>query len=352
MATILDKYGIKEVADVVFYELDSKGAPSAPVLYLDSLKVSTIEQSAEVVDAQGGKGNVKLISWDTNKEVKATFEDALFSVKSLAIMFGGKVANNENAQEVLKTVSASNLVSSTNGWKIEIGKNTVYLATSKGTYFFYDKDTVKPVNTTTLDAVKAAFNGSWDTVAAAIAAKAFDFVTFDLLDCTTADVATGGTSAMKSGLEIKIDASTFGGTYYITGDTYARNYQSGKDEFLQFVIPKGKVSSEDLSLTMEADGDPATFSMDVNVLKASDGTMFKLVKYSLDDATSGDTAAYNKGVASVAGQYNNAGIENAGFYSSNSSDPGYSVVFGDASVVAQSDPQTPNRSGHSNKAGE
>ena len=60
MASILDKYGIKEVADVVFYELDSKGAPSAPVLYLDTLKVSTIEQSAEVVDATGGKGNVKL----------------------------------------------------------------------------------------------------------------------------------------------------------------------------------------------------------------------------------------------------------------------------------------------------
>ena len=28
MAIILDKYAIKEVADVMFYELDSKGAPS------------------------------------------------------------------------------------------------------------------------------------------------------------------------------------------------------------------------------------------------------------------------------------------------------------------------------------
>ena len=81
MASILDQYGIKEVADVVFYELDSKGAPSAPVLYLDTLKVSTVEQSAEVVDATGGKGNVKLISWDTNKEVTATFEDALCILK-------------------------------------------------------------------------------------------------------------------------------------------------------------------------------------------------------------------------------------------------------------------------------
>ena len=89
MAIILDKYAIKEVADVMFYELDSKGAPSAPVLYLDTLKTSTIEQSSETVDATGGKGNVKLLSWDTNKELTLTLEDALFSAKSLGIMFGG-----------------------------------------------------------------------------------------------------------------------------------------------------------------------------------------------------------------------------------------------------------------------
>ena len=47
MAIILDKYAIKEVADVMFYELDSKGAPSAPVLYLDTLKTSTLSQSSE-----------------------------------------------------------------------------------------------------------------------------------------------------------------------------------------------------------------------------------------------------------------------------------------------------------------
>ena len=53
-------HGIKpltgdDIADVVFYELDSKGAPSAPVLYLDTLKVSTIEQSAAVVGGVGSE---------------------------------------------------------------------------------------------------------------------------------------------------------------------------------------------------------------------------------------------------------------------------------------------------------
>lgn len=281
---ILDKYGIKEVADVVFYELDSKGAPSAPVLYLDSLKVSTIEQSAEVVDATGGKGNVKLISWDTNKEITATFEDALFSVKSLAIMFGGEVKDNGESQEVLKTLPKAKLTSAQittadDAWEFTLNsENKAKIDKTACTYFKYVNEKVEP--------------GTADD---------FDFMTCDLLDCQGGKV---------KGLTINIDASTFGGTYYITGDTYARNYESGKDEFLQFIIPKGKVSSEDLSLTMEADGDPATFSMNVNVLRAADGSMFKLVKYTLGAEAD---AAKNKGVASVLTGYDKENVENAGY---------------------------------------
>ena len=51
MANILDRYGIKEVADVTFYDLDNNGKPKNPVLYLDTLKVSTIEQTAEEAEA-------------------------------------------------------------------------------------------------------------------------------------------------------------------------------------------------------------------------------------------------------------------------------------------------------------
>lgn len=306
-SSILDKYGIKEVADVVFYEMDSKGAPSAPVLYLDTLKVSTIEQSAEVVDATGGKGNVKLISWDTNKEVTATFEDALFSVKSLAIMFGGKATWNGDRQEVLKTVQANIVKESTNDdyWEIPINKYTVYLDKSKATYFVYDGSEIKAVQDD----------------------DPFDFMTFDLLDAVTA--LSDGEQAITDGLEITIDASTFGGTYYITGDTYARNYLNGQDEFLQFIIPKGKVSAEDLSLTMEADGDPATFSMSIKVLRADDGAMFRLVKYTMQDAHSGDSTK-NKGVASVLMKYDKESDENAGWAT-----PSYPVTPG-ASLPTES----------------
>ena len=87
MATILDRYGVKEVMDGTFYQITEDGNIGAPVLYLDSLKVSTVEQTAENTSARGGKGNVELVSWDFNKEITVTLEDALFSAKSLAIMY-------------------------------------------------------------------------------------------------------------------------------------------------------------------------------------------------------------------------------------------------------------------------
>jgi hypothetical protein len=294
MAIILDKYAIKEVADVMFYELDSKGAPSAPVLYLDTLKTSTLSQSSETVDARGGKGNVKILSWDTNKELTLELEDAVFSAKSLGIMFGGTMKVNGGKQEVLKTLKSSDIKKTDSTFaEFELKGQKYYIAQASVTTFAYLEGSAVPT---------AVENPNWDD-------KDFDFATFDLLDCALTTVAptyannTVTGSVMRNGVEIRIDAEFGDNTYYITGDTYARNVASGKDEFLQLIIPKGKVSAEDVSLTMEADGDPATFAMTVNCLKAADGSMVKLVKYELASNTIA-SGANNKGVASVLDQYN------------------------------------------------
>ena len=91
MASIFEQYGIKEVADVTFYERDTAGHEK-PVLYIDTAKVSTIEKTASTAEARGGKGNPALISWDFGLEINVTLEDALFSPQSMAIMQGsGKV---------------------------------------------------------------------------------------------------------------------------------------------------------------------------------------------------------------------------------------------------------------------
>ena len=83
-----NRFGIKEVADVWFYQLNEDGTKGEPVLCLDTLKVSNIEQTAESTDAKGGKGDAPLIIWDYNKEINITLEDALLSETSLEMVYG------------------------------------------------------------------------------------------------------------------------------------------------------------------------------------------------------------------------------------------------------------------------
>ena len=83
------------------------------------------------------------------------------------------------------------------------------------------------------------------------------------------------------GAEIEVSPNSFPGTYYITGDTYARSEKTGNDEFFQFIIPKAKVASEN-TITMEAEGDPSVFNLNLKVLRPATGPMMKLVKYDIN----------------------------------------------------------------------
>ena len=90
---IFNKYGIKEVADVVFYSITRVGDEEfyTPVLFFDSLKVSTLDKSVETVNATGGKGNGKLLSWNFGKNTSLKLSDALFSQMSLDMFLNGRV---------------------------------------------------------------------------------------------------------------------------------------------------------------------------------------------------------------------------------------------------------------------
>lgn len=90
---IFEQYGIKEVADVTLYAIELNKYDDEvyiPIMYLDTLKVSTIEQTAEETSARGGLGNPELITWDYGKEITVTLEDALFTPASQSLMWGGK----------------------------------------------------------------------------------------------------------------------------------------------------------------------------------------------------------------------------------------------------------------------
>ena len=245
MASILDRYGIKEVADVMFYDIKKDGTIGNPVLYLDTLKVSTIEQTAENTSARGGKGNTELISWDYGKEITITLEDALFSAKSMALMFGDTDGVSKEG-EIYKTIYFTGTTQVPTTWEANGQK---YEVASDAT--IYDAETGKEAQKNSLSADKRYY-------------------------------CTFKVPAQDIGV-IDINPSTFPGTYYITGDTYARSAITGKDEFFQFVVPKAKVQSE-VTLTMEAEGDPSTFSMNLKVLRPDSGPMMKLIKYNVTPA--------------------------------------------------------------------
>jgi hypothetical protein len=102
MAQFNKKFGIKEVADVGFYKVGTVSvseagvitATAAPVLTFDTLKVSTLEMTAEQAEARGGKGNPPLIIWDYGREVNVTLEDAVLSMGCLEAMFGDASGDN------------------------------------------------------------------------------------------------------------------------------------------------------------------------------------------------------------------------------------------------------------------
>lgn len=302
MASILDRYGIKEVADVTFYEIKDDGTPGKPVLFLDTLKVSTIEQTAEQVDARGGKGNPKLITWDYGKEITVNVEDALFSPKSMSIMLGDGTVQQGGGAYIMKTcvvrmgATANNVTKAQKEYIVA----DVYDATEGS------KRVKLYLGTGTAPAGQVALNGQLLFTDGQNVSKLYDedgtiidsdFSAAELKDLY--QIGQSDTTGAYSGHKfmftywlkattktITVSGDSFPGTYYIQGDTYSRSDVTGKDQFFQFIIPKAKMSSEN-TITLEAEGDPATFSMNLTVLRPESGEMMKLVQYDLEDPSAG-----------------------------------------------------------------
>ena len=289
MADILQRYGLKECADVTFYHINKAGYPDYPVLILDSLKVTSIEQTAETSEARGGKGNGKLIVWDFNKEINVTIEDALFSPKSLAVMLGdGNVYGDTAASGTTEfgTVRKSARVvvkqdgvypevkvdgKVVNGLGKEVSVSYDATSDSSTNILFYKNGSAQPITSTA------------------------DLKEGDVLYATWNHL-------VKSKAIIKIEPDSFPGTYYVVGDTMIRNERTGEDEYFQFIIPKAKMTAEQ-TLEMSADGDPATFNFNLQVLRPEDGEMVRFVKYEFADYEGEDDDSIGAGTMNFVPAY-------------------------------------------------
>ena len=300
---IFDKYGIKEVANVYFEALEDDLAAGVYkgdiVLFLDTLKVSTIETTGENTAAQGGWGNPKLIQWDYGKEINITLEDALMSLESLRFMLGGAIKKPTTKAPVIVR-HTEEVVCGDNGVVPQPKDHlTQVTLTPKAT----EGHPIRLINLTTgtrTQIVKAA-GASADPVIDGETAIKFKNPKM-IGDQTEVKSAKGdhirifweevivNDSGNETAIEVTISPDTFPGTYKVVGDTFMRSEKTGKDEPFQFIINKAKVQSN-VTLTLQAEGDPTTFEMTLNVLRSTndDGQneMMKLVRYNIGSSASG-----------------------------------------------------------------
>ena len=315
---IFDKYGIKEVANVYFEALDDDIAAGVYkgdiVLFLDSLKVSTIETTAENTAAQGGWGNPRLVQWDYGKEINITLEDALMSLESLRFMLGGAIKKPTANEQVVVRHTEEVVVGTdqkvpapkdhltgitlypkaTYGHPIRLinlgGGNNSATAGTRTQIIVEDANASSEI--TMKDKNTVEFKNTIAGVTTATKPTAGDHIRIFWEDVITNETTD------ESAVEVTISPDTFPGTYRVIGDTFMRSEKTGKDEPFQFIINKAKVQSN-VTITLQAEGDPSTFEMTLNVLRSTNDSgeneMMKLVRYNLNAETSGSSTGDDKG---------------------------------------------------------
>lgn len=225
-----------------------------PVLFLDTLKVSTLEQTASDSYATGGRGNANLIGWDYGKEITLSIDDALFTPASMSAIFGaGENGDIRKGVKEAKTIDRLEKVIAKRNFIVPAGnsKGTPSEADKTAQAVFIDPNTMEPY----ADGTPIA--------------EGEKFLKF------TRSIAYEGQSI---GNVIEISAEKFPGTYKVVGDTYIKNKDTGEEQRFQFIIPQAKMGSEQ-TITLEADGDPTVFSFNMTVLRPDDGKMVRLVSY-------------------------------------------------------------------------
>lgn len=99
----IGKFGAVTVLDVLLRDPETE----ENLLFLDTLKVSSIAMEGSSKEIRGGIGAPTLLEYDYGRTVTFEMQDALASVASLATMWGGKygVANGEKTTAVYTGVT-------------------------------------------------------------------------------------------------------------------------------------------------------------------------------------------------------------------------------------------------------
>ena len=250
------KFGVREICDVVFKAKSpvkigtTNFQAGQPVLYIDTATTSTIEGAATTVYAQGGRGNSRLITWEGEKTLTFTVEDALLSPIGFAVLSGaGLFKDNSKDVHVHRTVTTT--ASTT---EIDL---TDSLAENE-----------KICKDAPIFVVKAESDGSIEgTLVKGLEVAGDGKKLTGSIDEGTKNVFVDFYVTKKSGNvdELQIDAENFAGNYYVEASTLFRKQSTGKDMPAEITFPNVKIQSN-FTFTMASTGDPSTFTFTMDAM--------------------------------------------------------------------------------------
>ena len=270
------KFGIRECCDVVFRAKSNMKVGNKiffrnePVIYFDTLKTSTLEGAATTVYAQGGRGNARLMSWDGERTVTFTMEDALISPEGLAILTGAGLIQGSDAKKIPVHTTETFAVGTTAGEGVVVlptEGTSMTITLSEQTSAHDGADVYVMI----LDANDNMLCEPYSSLSAAnkVEGEGTNTLTVEY----NKNAITKGTPAKilvdyyvdkgAEAMQINITPDKFGGAFYIEGSTLFREYPSQVDMPAEIIIPNGRVQSN-FTFTMAGSGDPSTFTFTVD----------------------------------------------------------------------------------------
>jgi len=238
----MSRYGIREIANVVFRDI----ATLKPVLYLETLKTSSTEITADAVYARGGRGNPKRLMWESNKEVKFNMQDSLISAQSFSILAGTTVVTKQVKVHVKDTLTINS--------SLQVTLTQIPSTTATAPMFVFlteSGDTAAIGITTPLNGTNG-YQLSSQTMTFAGTVSGHLFVAGDVV---IVDYYYDSTTTSK---EFVIDSGKFSGYYRIEADCLWKRESDGVDLPAKFIMPRSKMASS-FTITMASEGDPSVF---------------------------------------------------------------------------------------------
>lgn len=294
------KFGVRECANIVFRAKTPtnigkyKFKAGQPVLYIDTATTSSLEQATTTVYAQGGRGNVRLISWEGEKTLTFTVEDALLSPISLAMLSGADLfQGNADVKKVhfhTTTAGASLKISGTGNSQVAyidlksyLGSSETLCPTNDSPIYVIITDNAGDLTGEIIEGTVTVGNYDGTTFTPASGEGVYQAIKIEKPKAVGIQSWAGEARTFTDGEEIavfvdyyldknatavdelQIAADNFAGNYYVEADTLFRRKSDGVDMPANLTFPNVKIQSN-LTFQLSGTGDPSTFTFTMDAL--------------------------------------------------------------------------------------